>query len=137
MYLSPLSGKNTTIFLPANSSFLATFIAAESAAPEEIPANTPSFTASSVAALKAASSKTVRTSSTNSFLKFSGTKFAPMPCILCEPATPFVMSGEVSGSTPKIFTPSTLSLRYLPTPETVPPVPMPATKAATFPSVSS
>ncbi|OQA69517.1 MAG: hypothetical protein BWY37_00762 [Firmicutes bacterium ADurb.Bin262] len=66
----------------------------------------------------------------------SGTKFAPMPCILCGPAVPLVSRGEAAGSTPIILTDGFFFFRNRPTPDTVPPVPMPATKISTLPAVS-
>jgi hypothetical protein len=45
IYLSPVSGKITTIVLPSFSGRCETWIAAHKAAPELIPANIPSFTA--------------------------------------------------------------------------------------------
>ena len=60
-----------------------------------------------------------------------------MPCILCGPATPVESTAEAAGSTATIFTSGFLDLRNSPTPVRVPPVPTPATKISTLPSVSS
>ena len=59
----------------------------------------------------------------------SGTKPAPKPCNLCGPGSPPLNTGEASGS---IATISTLgySLKTLPTPDKVPPVPTPAKNAS-------
>ena len=46
-YRSPVSGRMTTMFLPANSGRAATCDAAQTAAPDVIPASTPSCAASS------------------------------------------------------------------------------------------
>ena len=67
----------------------------------------------------------------------SGTKFAPMPWILCGPGVPPLRIGDSAGSTPMICTPGLRSFRTWPTPVIVPPVPMPATTMSTAPSVSS
>ena len=69
--------------------------------------------------------------------RVSGTNPAPIPWILCGPAVPSVRTGEADGSTATTLTPGLRDLRYLPTPVTVPPVPTPATKMSTLPSVSS
>ena len=50
--------------------------------------------------------------------------------------SPLVMTGDSAGSAPNTLTSAFFSLRYLPAPEMVPPVPMPATMASTAPSVS-
>ena len=60
-----------------------------------------------------------------------------MPWILCGPATPLERTGEVAGSTATTFTSGFCFFRYSPTPVIVPPVPTPATKMSTFPSVSA
>ena len=57
--------------------------------------------------------------------------------ILCGPAWPSERSGESFGSIAMILTDGFFSLRYWPTPEIVPPVPIPAKKMSTAPSVSS
>ena len=46
-------------------------------------------------------------------------------------------TGEVSGSTATTFTSLFCDFKYCPTPVTVPPVPTPATKISTLPSVSA
>ncbi len=53
------------------------------------------------------------------------------------PAFPPLSRGEPAGSTATILTAGFRAFRYSPTPVTVPPVPTPATKMSTFPSVSS
>ena len=55
----------------------------------------------------------------------------------CADALDLVRTGEVAGSTATTLTPGFLLLRYWPTPVMVPPVPTPATKMSTLPSVSS
>jgi hypothetical protein len=62
-YLSPLSGNNTTIFLPLFSSLCANSLAAYNAAPDEIPMNTPSLLTTSAPVLNASSLETVIISS--------------------------------------------------------------------------
>ena len=62
-YLSPVSGKSTTTFLPAFSSRSAIVRAAHMAAPEDIPTSTPSDLATSLADSKASSFFTVIISS--------------------------------------------------------------------------
>ena len=84
----------------------------------------------------ASSPGTSRISSTTDLSRFSGTKPGPQPWILCGAFSPLVMTGDSAGSAPKVFTSGFFSLRYLPAPEMVPPVPMPATMASTLPSVS-
>ena len=59
-----------------------------------------------------------------------------MPWILCGPGVPPLRIGDSSGSTAMICTPGLRSLSTWPTPVIVPPVPMPATKMSTSPSVS-
>ena len=59
-----------------------------------------------------------------------------MPWILCAPLRPSLKTGESSGSTATIFRLGLCSFKYAPAPESVPPVPTPATKISTFPSVS-
>ena len=69
--------------------------------------------------------------------RVSGTKPAPIPWILCGPETPSDSTGEDAGSTATIFTSGFFSFKYSPVPVIVPPVPTPATKMSTSPSVSS
>ena len=59
-----------------------------------------------------------------------------MPWILCGPGLPPLRMGESFGSTATICTPGLRSLSTWPTPVMVPPVPTPATKMSTLPSVS-
>ena len=66
-----------------------------------------------------------------------GTKPAPMPWILWGPPWPWERTGEEAGSTATTFTSFFLPFRNWPTPVTVPPVPTPATKQSTWPSVSA
>ena len=54
-YLSPVSGNNTTIFLPLFSGLLANTVAACIAAPDEIATNNPSDFATFLEALNASS----------------------------------------------------------------------------------
>ena len=60
-----------------------------------------------------------------------------MPWILWGPAVPAESTGEAAGSTATTRTAGFLDFRYDPTPVIVPPVPTPATKKSTAPSVSS
>ena len=55
---------------------------------------------------------------------------------LVRTAFPSESTGEVAGSTATILMSGFCSLRYSPVPVSVPPVPTPATKMSTFPSVS-
>ena len=66
----------------------------------------------------------------------SGTNPAPIPWILCGPPFPSDNTGELAGSTATTFTSLFCAFRYSPTPVSVPPVPTPATKISTCPSVS-
>ena len=59
-----------------------------------------------------------------------------MPCILCGPGFPPESTGESDGSTATICTAGFSSFSRDPVPLTVPPVPTPATKMSTRPSVS-
>ena len=59
-----------------------------------------------------------------------------MPWILCGPGWPPLRIGDSAGSTAMICTPGLRDLSTWPTPVIVPPVPMPATKMSTWPSVS-
>ena len=79
---------------------------------------------------------TVKTSSYTLVSKVFGTKPAPIPWIPWGPAWPSDNTGLVAGSTATTFTFGFWSFKYLPVPLTVPPVPTPATKISTFPSVS-
>ena len=116
------------MFLPSFSERFASSIAAQTAAPEDMPTSTPSVLPMSLPTANASSLATGIISSYTLVSSTSGTKPAPMPCILCAPATPVDSTAEVAGSTATTFTPGTFSLRYLPTPVIVPPVPTPATK---------
>jgi hypothetical protein len=66
-----------------------------------------------------------------------GTKPAPMPWIGCGPRLPPESTGLAAGSTAITWTPGFFALSASPTPVTVPPVPTPATKMSTWPSVSA
>ena len=61
-----------------------------------------------------------------------GTKLAPIPWILWGPALPFVNKGESAGSIPIILIFLFCSFKYFPTPDIVPPVPIPAKNISTF-----
>ena len=78
-YLSPVSGSNTTIFLPLFSGLLANSVAAKAAAPDEIPTNNPSVFAKALEVSKASSFFTVITSSIIFTFKLYGMKPAPIP----------------------------------------------------------
>lgn len=58
-------------------------------------------------------------------------KPVPMPWILCGPGVPPERTFDSVGSTATTFTSGFCSLRYLPAPEMVPPVPMPETRMST------
>ena len=132
-----MSGRSTTSSLPALSGRPATCRAACRAAPQEIPPAMPSARASSRAVRKASSSVTGMTSSITLRSRTSGTKPAPMPWILCGPLAPPESTGEAAGSTPTTRTDGRRALSTWPTPVIVPPVPTPATKMSTRPSVSA
>ena len=122
-YLSPESGNKTTIFLPLFSGLEARIVAAFNAAPEEIPTRIPSLSANARPSSNASSFSIAITSSYILVLRTSGTKPAPIPCILCAPGVPFDNTGLVAGSTATTLTSGFCDLRYSPTPVTVPPVP--------------
>ena len=73
---------------PSFSGRRANWAATKAAAPEEMPTSSPSFLASSRPVRMASSLLTSTTSSTMPASKVSGTNPAPMPCILCGPASP-------------------------------------------------
>lgn len=85
--------------------------------------------------LNASSFSTRIISSYTEVFSTSGTKPAPIPCILCGPLLPSDNTGEEAGSTATIFTPGFWDFKYSPTPVIVPPVPTPETKISTAPSV--
>lgn len=114
----------------------ASSIAPYSAAPEEIPTENPSFLASNFAVSKAFSFEDLNISSYISVFNVFGTNPAPIPCILCAPALPYESTGESSISNATIFISPFCFFKYSPTPLIVPPVPTPAIKMSTFPSVS-
>ncbi len=87
-YLSPVSGRMTTICLPLFSGLFATSRAAHIAAPQEIPARMPSSFASLLAIIPASSFDTVMISSIIRLFKISGINPAPIPCILWEAGLP-------------------------------------------------
>ena len=99
MYLSPLSGNKTTTVFPSFSLRDATSIAAFKAAPEEIPAEMPSVLINSLPVANASSFSTGMISSITFLSKMLGTKPAPIPWILCGPATPVERTALVFGST--------------------------------------
>ena len=63
-------------------------------------------------------------------------KPAPIPWMGCGPLAPPERTAEASGSTATQRNPGLRALITSPTPVMVPPVPMPATRMSTFPSVS-
>ena len=99
-YLSPVSGNITTKVLFLFSGLFNIWAAAQRAAPDEIPASIPSDLARHLTVWIASSSDIVRTSSIKERSNVSGIKPAPIPWILCFPATPLVIKGEFKGSTP-------------------------------------
>lgn len=78
-YLSPESGRRTTIFLPLFSSLEARIEAALSAAPEEIPTRIASLLANLLPSANASSFSMVIISSYIDVLRIEGTKPAPIP----------------------------------------------------------
>lgn len=124
MYFSPPSGRMATILF--DGSFSAARMAAKTLAPEDIPARMPSCRASSTAVLMESSLETVSIPPMTVLSRFSGTKFAPMPCILCGPACPLVTSGLSAGSMAMTFASDPASLKASAMPVAVPPVPKPA-----------
>jgi hypothetical protein len=68
-YLSPVSGRRTTMVLPLFSGRFAICVAAKRAAPEEIPTKSPSDFATSLAVWNASSFFTLNISSEISLLK--------------------------------------------------------------------
>ena len=89
----------TTMFLPAASGRAATCRAAQTAAPDEMPTRMPSFVPTARAVSIASGNSTSMTSSMTLWSRIAGTKFGPMPWILCGPGVPLVSSGESAGST--------------------------------------
>jgi hypothetical protein len=81
-YLSPVSGKITTINFPQFSLRTATLQAAKIAAPEEIPHKIPSLLAVRRDVSKASSLLTLIISSIVSIFSISGIKPGPVPGIL-------------------------------------------------------
>src|SRR5664280_1971431 len=136
-YRSPKEGMTTTISLPAFSGPAATWRAAQMAAPEEMPTSRPSSSAARRARSKASSFSTVMILSMISVSRMAGTKPAPMPWMGCGPFCPPDSTGEAAGSTAMTCTEGLRSFSTSPTPVMVPPVPTPATKMSTSPSVSS
>ena len=135
-YLSPVSGKITTMSLPSFSSLFANSNAAKVAAPDDIPARIPSSLASLSNVFAASSSDTCIISSINSVFKTSGMNPGPIPWILCGPGLPPERTGDVTGSTATALTSGLSSFKTVATPVIVPPVPTPETSISTFPSVS-
>nr|ACR37520.1 unknown [Zea mays] len=136
MYLSPPLGNTVTIILPLFSCLEATFKQAARFAPEEMPTSRPSSLASLLAFAMASSVLTVTVSSMTEVSRTSGRNPGPTPWILCLPGAPPEITGLSAGSTQMILTPGFCIFRYFPTPETVPPVPEPATNTSTLPAVS-
>src|ERR1019366_820243 len=141
-YRSPKLHITVTMIFPLFSGRAAIFAAAAMFPPELIPARIPSSFANRRPYSNASSSLTSRTSSTIFKFRFPGTKPAPIPWILCRPGFTVscfmvcVITGDAIGSTAIALK---LGLRDLITSETpviVPPVPTPATRKSTFPSVS-
>src|SRR3990172_2227344 len=69
-------------------------------------------------------------------LSTEGTKLAPMPWMPVRPGLPPASTGERAGSTATTRIFGSCCLSTSPTPVMVPPVPTPATKASTWPSVA-
>lgn len=124
MYFSPPSGRIATILFDGSSRAFRR--AANTLAPDEIPANTPSLRARSTAVPIASWLETVSIPPMTVLSRFSGTKLAPMPCIMCGPARPLVTSGLSAGSMAMTFASDPASLNASAIPVAVPPVPNPA-----------
>ena len=135
-YLSPVSGRMTTISLPLFSGRFAISKAAYAAAPEDMPTSKPSFNTNCLAVCMASSSFTLKISSTKSSFNTSGLNPAPMPWILCGPFWPPLRTAEAAGSTATALKSGLNGLMYCAMPVIVPPVPTPATTMSTLPSVS-
>ena len=105
--------------------------------PDEIPTSSPSVEDNSRPVRMASSSFTRIILSTRLPLYILGMNPAPIPCILCAPGCPPERTGELSGSTATICMLGFCFFNPSATPVSVPPVPTPATKISTFPSVSS
>ncbi|MNE60102.1 hypothetical protein D3C80_1552270 [compost metagenome] len=129
--------------LPCISGVSARRTATAIAAPQEMPHRMPSSCIKRRAMALDSSSVTSSTRSTIDRSRFFGTKPAPIPWILCglglisSPANAWEITGDTAGSTatetiglPWVF------LIYRETPVMVPPVPTPATRTSTAPSVS-
>ena len=100
------------------------------------PSSIPSRRASSRATWNDSASLTRTQSSTYSAENVFGTKSSPMPSTFHGFGDP-PDSTDPSGSAPTTLTFGFISLRYLPTPLTVPPVPTPHTNTVTLPRVCS
>src|SRR5579862_3187782 len=75
-------------------------------------------------------------SSTIFTLRLPGINPAPSPCNLCGPGAPPEMTGDFAGSTATALNDGFRCLMTSATPVMVPPVPTPATRKSTLPSVS-
>lgn len=124
-YLSPVSGAMTMTSQLCSSAYLT---AISIAAPEEIPTRIPSVLASFWTILTASSNLAVSILSTTLLSSVPGIKLGPIPCILCGPALPVLMSGESAGSTSTDLRSVKAFFRMGEHPEMVPPVPLPAMK---------
>ena len=118
------------------SGLLATSNAACTAAPDDIPASIPSFCANAIVPLPASSSVTVIISSITSRSVVSATNPGLIPCILCEPFSPPLSTGDDAASTAIALKSGFSFLIALAIPVTVPPVPTADISIYTFPSVS-
>lgn len=92
-YLSPESGSNTTIVLPAFSGLFASMEAAFSAAPEEMPTRIPSVLAKFFPSLNASSFSIFITSSYIFVFNISGTN----PALPLSLHNPVVSTGSTTG----------------------------------------
>lgn len=124
MYFSPPSGRIATIL--SDGSLAASRSAANTLAPDDIPANMPSLRTRSTAVLTASSPGTVSIPPRMDVSRLPGTKFAPIPWILCGPARPSVTRGLSAGSIATTLASEPASLRASAMPVAVPPVPNPA-----------
>ena len=108
------SATMTTIVLPAFSGRLATSSAAQTVAPDEMPPRMPSSAPRRRAVATAWSMFDVDDLVVDARGRgSSGTKFAPMPWILCGPGAPPLRMGDSAGSTPTICTLGLALLEHL------------------------
>src|SRR6266567_7774112 len=108
-------------------------MAAATLQPDEIPQKIPSSRDKRRAIWIDSSDVVVTTPSRYSTCNTSGIKPSPIPSILCGPQEPPARISHSAGSTAKTLILGFCSLRYLPAPVTVPPVPCDNTSAPILP----